>query len=191
MTPQELNKNLCDAAEGGSVAKVSSFLDQRVDINGRHCLDGCRYTALMKAALKGRLEVVRFLLDRGADVTLLDGENKTAEDLARAGNHQEIVAILQSAVKNPDKIIFYGQIGDRTRQDVYDFTMRERVTMIRQGKYGAVDTTTITGFSMIEDKSDESTLRKAFNEHLRRGGKTDEAVVFPNRLPKNKLPRPE
>lgn len=188
---EKAEKNLCDMAEKGDIAQLRNFLSKGADINGLHCLDGCRYTALMKAASHGRIEAVRFLLEMGADATLRSGDNKTAEDLARIANHHAIAALLQGEDKNPDKVIFYDQVGDRTRQDVYDFSMLERLTMIRQSRYGAVDTTTVTGFSVIEDKSDQSALRKAFNEHVKRGGKTDESVVFPNKLLKNKLPRPE
>jgi hypothetical protein len=191
MAQQDLNQRLCEAAEKGDVTQLASLLGQGADINGRHCLDGCRLTPLMKAASHGRIEAVRFLLEAGVDVALLANENKTAEEMARAANHPAIVALLQSQDKIPDKVIFYDQVGDRMRQDVYDFTLLERLTMIRQGKYGAIDTMTITGFSAIEDKSDQSVLRKAFNEHVRRGGKADEALVFPNKLLKNKLPRPE
>jgi hypothetical protein len=70
--------------------------------------------------------------------------------------------------------------------------MRERVTLIRQGRLGAVETAVITGFSAIEDQSDSSMLRKAFNEHARRGGETEESAVFTRNIskPKPGLQRP-
>jgi hypothetical protein len=81
--------------------------------------------------------------------------------------------------KLPERVTFVSNIGNRIREDVYDFTMRERVTMMRNGRFGAVEALTITGFSAIEDRSDTSKLRQAFNEHVKRGGKTEEADIFP------------
>ena len=189
-TQPPLSVKLCEAAEKGDIALARALLASGEHIEGIHCIGGCRYTPLISAAHCGHLEMVRFLLDRGADRHAL-ANGKTAEEIAREQKHPEVANFLKTydQNKNPDKIFFYDDLGDRTREDIYDFMMRERVTMIRQGKYGSVDTTTITGFSAIEDQSDESQLRKAFNEHMRRGGKADEALVFPHRLPKNKLTR--
>ena len=186
---QALNAKLADAAENGSVSEVVSLIAAGGDVNGKHCLDGCQHTPLIKAAMKGHLSVVSLLLEKGADTSLVASEGKTAIEMAREAGKQEVVARIVSfeESKRPDRISFHSHLGDRTREDIYDFSMRERVTLIRQGRLGTVETAIITGFSAIEDQSDTSMLRKAFNEHVCRGGKTEESVVFSRNIAKSKL----
>ncbi|KAK8135510.1 hypothetical protein PG984_003450 [Apiospora sp. TS-2023a] len=50
------------------------------------------------AASKGRTEVVRWLLSMGADKSARTRGAETAEDLARAGGHHDVVALLTTAV---------------------------------------------------------------------------------------------
>jgi hypothetical protein len=185
---QALNTKLADAAENGNLSGVTASLNEGAEINGRHCLDGCRHTPLMKASIKGNLSIVTLLLERGADPTLLGSEGKTAMELARDNNKTEVVTRIRSYEddKSPDRVLFSTRIGNRIREDIYDFAMKERVTLIRPDQFAAVESALITGFSEIEDQSDGSMLRKAFNEHVKRGGKTDESEVFARRVFKNK-----
>ncbi|KAJ5223645.1 hypothetical protein N7468_008187 [Penicillium chermesinum] len=53
-------------------------------------------TALHKAAELGKADVVRYLVDQGADVGIKDATNRSAMDWAALNNHQEIVELLQS-----------------------------------------------------------------------------------------------
>jgi ankyrin repeat protein len=53
-------------------------------------------TALHKAAELGKADVVRYLVDQGADVSIKDATNRSAMDWAAMNNHQEIVELLQS-----------------------------------------------------------------------------------------------
>ncbi|KNG89130.1 Ankyrin repeat protein [Aspergillus nomiae NRRL 13137] len=53
-------------------------------------------TALHKAAELGKADVVRYLLEQGADVGIKDATNRTAMDWAVLNNHQEVVGLLQS-----------------------------------------------------------------------------------------------
>lgn len=184
---QDLNAKLCDAAAEGKQDLVTYYLQQGAQLDGRHCENGCRDTPLMKAVQAGQADMVAFLLHAGANAELRNSENKSAVEMSP---NLAITALLENGGKEDiDRVVFFTKIGDRTREDVYDFTMLERVTLIRQSRFGAVDSTVIAGFSAIEDKSDGSALRAAFNEHRRRGGKTDESVVFPfARLVKNKIP---
>jgi len=54
----------------------------------------------MAASLCGHLAAVKFLLDRGARIDELDGEGKSALDLAKTGRHVEIQQALESAAEN-------------------------------------------------------------------------------------------
>jgi hypothetical protein len=190
---QALNKKFVDAADNGSASEVLSLLEAGAEINGRHCLDGCNHTALMKAAAKGYSSIVTLLLERGADTTLTGSEKKTAEEMARDANKFEAIERIKAAedaaeqAKGPDRISFCSPLGARMREDIYDFTMKERITLIRQGRFGPVEAATIIGFSAIEDQSETSMLRKAFNEHVARGGATDETIIFSGQLRKPKF----
>ncbi|GIJ99537.1 hypothetical protein Aspvir_001670 [Aspergillus viridinutans] len=53
-------------------------------------------TALHKAAELGKPDVVRYLVNQGADVGIKDATNRSAMDWAALNNHQEIVELLQS-----------------------------------------------------------------------------------------------
>ena len=52
-------------------------------------------TAVHKAAELGKADVVRYLLEQGADVGIIDAINRTAMDWAVLNNHQEVVGLLQ------------------------------------------------------------------------------------------------
>jgi hypothetical protein len=190
---QALNKKFVDAADNGNASEVLSLLEAGADVNGRHCLDGCNHTALMKAAAKGYTSLVTMLLERGADTQLQGSEKKTAEQMARDANKYEAVERIRAfeemteQAKSPDRISLYSPVGGRVREDVYDFSMKERVTLIRKGRFGEVEAMTVTGFSAIEDQSETSMLRKAFNEHVARGGSSDETVVFSGQIRKPKF----
>lgn len=53
------------------------------------------WTPLMVAAGKGRIDVVRALLDAGADATLPAPDGRTAAQLAQERGHGELVALLR------------------------------------------------------------------------------------------------
>ena len=54
----------------------------------------CQWTPLMKAALNGQMEAVIKLLDKGADVNLVDMGGYSAMMLAASNNFHEIVELL-------------------------------------------------------------------------------------------------
>ena len=51
-------------------------------------------TPLLSAAGTGRAEVVRFLVEKGADITRRDGDGASAYDLAKAAHSTEIMAMV-------------------------------------------------------------------------------------------------
>ncbi len=65
-------------------------------------VNGLGWTALLEAVILGdggaaHTEIVRLLVDAGADVSISDGEGVTALEHARAAGYDEIVAILMRA----------------------------------------------------------------------------------------------
>lgn len=53
-------------------------------------------TALHKAAELGKVDVVRYLIDQGAEVGMKDATNRSVMDWAVMNHHQEVVELLQS-----------------------------------------------------------------------------------------------
>lgn len=94
-TPSPSNQDaLFDAARRGDRDAVVSLLDRGVDVNARS-----RYgvTALGFAAGEGRLDVVRLLVERGADVQVADSfYGSRAIDFALRGGHGDAVLFLLS-----------------------------------------------------------------------------------------------
>ena len=85
-----------------SVQEIKSFLEAGANVDeqekGQVLL---LHTALMNAAIFGRLDLVRMLIEEeGADRTLRGGFNKeTAEDMACRSGHQEVVNFLSQPQK--------------------------------------------------------------------------------------------
>ncbi len=89
---QALNDKFYEATRAGNVAEVKSLLDQGADVNAKF-----RYgaTALFKAAERGHAEVVRLLLERGADPTIKDTfYGATAMTWALQNDRVEVVRVL-------------------------------------------------------------------------------------------------
>ena len=85
---------LFEAARTGDRARVAALLDQGVDVNARS-----RYgvTAAGFAADKGHLEVVRLLVEQGADLDVTDSfYGSRPIDFALRGGHPEVVLFLLS-----------------------------------------------------------------------------------------------
>lgn len=88
---------LIPASERGLLSTIAILLDAGVDPN--HVND-LRWTALHEAIVLGDgsdtyVEVVRMLLDGGADATIRDGDGVLPHDLATARGYDEIAALLE------------------------------------------------------------------------------------------------
>lgn len=186
------------AALHGRLDAVKLLLDRGADINAR---DRLGETALISALLRTQLDVAEYLIDKGADVTV-EGVRRRPALLLAAGlgtSGRKIVEKLTgkkdadkkdeaSAVEKPqppagtpDQITFTRQLGDRTLEDIFDFAARERITFIRAQENGPVEAVTRESFENVGDKA---SLRRAFDEHVRKGGKSKETEIFPGALGK-------
>lgn len=170
---------LLQAACKGHVACIAWLLDEGADIN-RADNNGA-WTPLMCAAYYGFPEAAALLLERGARRDLRNTGGQTAMDCARGQGKTGVVRVFES---NPNEVIFCYPLADRTLQEIFNFPRRERVTLVRKGEEGPVEAMQRDSFSALDDLTG---LRKAFAEHKRRGGKLEEADVFPSVLAKPKL----
>jgi ankyrin repeat protein len=109
------NTPLILAAFSGKDAAVEALLDypydaieaqQRVNIEAA---DKGEYTSLMLAAQYGFKDIVRQLLDHGANIHATNSSCKTALSLAKANEHEEIVALLQKEFA-PKPILLHDKI---------------------------------------------------------------------------------
>ncbi|MCE9506851.1 MAG: hypothetical protein K8R48_00850 [Alphaproteobacteria bacterium] len=186
-TQKILNDALYKAACDGKAGDVLDCLEKGAHPDGNN-----NGLPLIYAAYSGHLAVVNILLDAGASTEFRDRDGNAADN-ARKKGYLEIASILENPrpSTSADEVVLQRPFRDRLHflEEIFNFVTLERVSLLRFGKHGKIEAMTITGFSAIEDKSDESQLRKAFNEHVQRGGKTDEALIFPNRLAKPILKR--
>ncbi|ELU44492.1 mRNA transport regulator [Rhizoctonia solani AG-1 IA] len=84
-------------AVNGNIERLREFLDKQPElVNSR---DEFEYTPLHLATDRGHPEVVRLLLDRGADIALKDQDGDTSLEIAIAAKHQAIVEILQEHLR--------------------------------------------------------------------------------------------
>lgn len=86
------SEELWEAARAGDAARVGRALDKGADVNAK-----TRYgaTALTYAADRGHLEIVKLLVERGADMNATDGfYGFRAIDLALQNNHTPVVTFL-------------------------------------------------------------------------------------------------
>jgi hypothetical protein len=88
------NTPLIHAASGPYPTTVEILLDAGAEINAVDA--GEHFTALMMAAAEGNIEVVKVLLAKGADKTLLDVDGESAADFARSKGHAKIAELLSA-----------------------------------------------------------------------------------------------
>ncbi|EQC28838.1 TKL protein kinase [Saprolegnia diclina VS20] len=89
MTTKE--EALHDASKAGDLARITSLLDEGVDV---HCRRRHGVTPLHQAASFGRFDVARLLLDRGADMTARDKDAETPMHKAAYGGKLRVVGLL-------------------------------------------------------------------------------------------------
>ena len=90
--PAPIAEELWAAARAGDTARVTAALDKGADVNVK-----TRYgaTALIFAADRGHIEVVKLLISRGADVNVQDTFYQIrAIDMAMMNNHVNVVTLL-------------------------------------------------------------------------------------------------
>ncbi len=90
VVPNAATRELWRIAETGETDELDAVLS-RADVNARN---EHGMTALMRAAYHGRVQLVRVLLEHGADPNVVRNDNFTALSLAAFFGHAEIVDLL-------------------------------------------------------------------------------------------------
>jgi hypothetical protein len=104
---QDKNEEFLAAARKGDTAAVKGFLDKGVDVNAK-----TRYgaTALSYACDKGHVEVIKLLIERGADVNVRDtfyGEVPLGWALSH-GHVEVIKLLLDKGAAGTDRVLMSG-----------------------------------------------------------------------------------
>jgi hypothetical protein len=89
------NQELFDAAEKGDVARALACIEAGAGINAQTG-DVERFSALHIAAMHGHVDLVRALVDAGADLYLKCGSGDSALHLAAHGGSEEAVSLILS-----------------------------------------------------------------------------------------------
>lgn len=100
-TPESPTKLLLRAVDNNDKAALLHQLAAGADINAYGDTFFGAYTALMKAARFGLPDIVRLLLEHGADATLRDSDKDTALAHAVEGDNEECIRLLLAAGLNP------------------------------------------------------------------------------------------
>jgi len=86
------------ASTGPFPATVKILLDNKAETNITDNVE--HFTALMFAASEGQFELVKLLIEYGADPTLKDIDGDTAEDFAQQNNHKEVAQYISNYKNN-------------------------------------------------------------------------------------------
>jgi hypothetical protein len=123
MSPEEFEV-LLDQAENGNLNVVESALALRPALANRMNSDG--WTLLMRAALEGRLEVTRFLLDRGASLLLRHNKGWDVLTFACGRNNKEVVMLLLDRGADPNarfSLTTATALGRASFRDLFDICL--------------------------------------------------------------------
>lgn len=126
-------KALQDAAAEGRAADLRRLLDAHPELLDARGVDVHGQTALHKAAWNNRIECVRLLLERGADVRIRDyGDNAYALHFAAEAAHIRIVEILVEAGSDVSgegddhhvNVLGWATCRGRVREDIAEYLLR-------------------------------------------------------------------
>ncbi len=101
-------KNIHEAVRAGRLWEVKRFIDQGQNIEIK---DHQGNSALMMAVQHGHIDIVYFLLEKGASRSLKNNKNQTPLDIAREKNHTEIIALLRSTTRSL-RAMFEGKLRE-------------------------------------------------------------------------------
>lgn len=175
------------AAHNEKPAAVQFLIEKGASPDARTAQNG--WAPLMSAITKNNAEIAQMLMQAGADPHIRNSKGQTLAEIARENGHSDsLVQQLPSmAKKNPMQVSFTQKLEDVVMQEIFNFETKERITLIRKREYGDVSAMQRDSFFDLTDKSG---LRRAFAEHVKRGGTLREDEIFNDAIPKTKLSKP-
>ena len=165
------NTALFYAAQFGRMDTVLFLLQRGIPVDVKNRIGS---TPLMAAAGGGHKEVARLLYDLGSDPVLNNFTGSSAYSYARSAGYADMVEMLRQP-RNVDDVSFTRAVGDLTLQEVFNFAHADRLTILRRGADGPVESLQRDSFS---DLSDKAALRRAFDAYAKKGGKRPEGDFF-------------
>lgn len=177
------NTALFYAAEYGRKDTVEFLLDAGIPLNVKNRIGS---TPLTAAAAKGHKEVAWMLYMMGSDPKEKHLAGTSPLGYARSAGYTDMIELL-SRPRNVVEVVLSRPVGDRTLQEIFNFTREERISLIRKGEEGPVEAMQRDHFSDITDKSG---IREAFNIYKKRGGTITEAAIFPRKEEPKQEPQP-
>jgi outer membrane protein assembly factor BamB len=105
--PADAREMLWEAARAGDTARITEALDKGADVNAKARYD---VTPLFFAAMNGRLEAVKLLISRGADLNVVDTFYRArAIDMALTNGFADVgLLLLQSGARGGDTALMSG-----------------------------------------------------------------------------------
>lgn len=189
---------LGEAIFHNKLESVRLLLEKGADPN-KHCL--YKESPINQALVRCGEPMVRLLIEHGADPWKKDGEGNNAFSTATRIKSAGLLKLLwdlappdpkrpdtltvwsTAASDSPDLVVFTGKSQGGAIEEVYNFSKLECTTLTRRDAAGPVTDIRRQNF---RDLAEKSQLREAFNEHVKRGGKTPEADVFAESAPADK-----
>ena len=99
------SKAFCRAANDGNLEAVKKSIRDGADIDYRCPTSIGKETALFIASQNGHTEVVRWLLEAGADANTVDHQGASPLYMAAQKNHDDVVRLLLAEVDPRDTIL--------------------------------------------------------------------------------------
>lgn len=95
LTPKE--ERFLKAAENGDLKKIKSMLNKEINIKTLiNAVDKENNTALILASKFGYDEIVKILIENGADINIKNNDGKTALDYAEENDYKNIIELLKN-----------------------------------------------------------------------------------------------
>jgi hypothetical protein len=191
------------AAHSGHAPAVKFLLERGANIEAP---DRDGDTPLINAAQKGRAKALAELLRRGANKDAANHKGLTALDLIAKVTDKSIGMMLRGEEEKPlpapkpeapavtapvpagvtnDEITLRREIGNKVLEEIFNFSVHERISLVRDGNDGPVETMVRENFDEIGEKA----LRRAFDAYASQGGTIPESEIFPGTMAKIK-PQP-